>query len=324
MVSPYHLTTREPAALAAMLLADRVVTMLPAPLEGKEWVDVRGAAQRVPRYLEFMESWQWTVPMWREGVIASGIEGHEAVAELRPVCERIDRDPHLAPLRVLMKPDLFEDHERYLDSLARDLLKAGPDPGITVPVAAGLDAFASRHGAVVARSDPTSVVQKAEAALGRPSFAAAVPVLLQADAERILEAREVLEPELRELRAAFDASVMGAAQGASLESSRERLAGPAKAYSDAFEAHREELLQSDPDDEVRIVDGVVMLSGMVFPAECVFESSLRAMKTLGPAPAIAAEHRNGTHMLAGEVGKPARVTALYVRVLGRASRTQRR
>ncbi len=316
-----------------MLLADQVVTMLPAPLEGKEWSNVRGAAVRVPRYLEFMQSWQWTVPLWKEKVIVSGIEGHEAVSELRAVCERIDRDPNLAPLRLLMKPDLFEDHERYLDSLARDLLKAGPDPGITVPVAAGLDAFASRlgEGAFVARSEPVSVVQKAEAALGKQAFATAVPVLLQADAERILEARELLGEELAALRAAFDgvaaAARKGTGGGRDGEALKAQLVAPAKAYADAFEAHRDVLLSSDPNDEVRIIEGTVMLSAMLFPAECVFESSMRAMKTMGPMRLGGSTEEaklNGTPLLAGEIGEAAKVMALYVRVLGRPASSPHR
>jgi hypothetical protein len=58
-VSPYHLTTREPAAIAALLLADRVVTLLPGP-------DRRGAelaAERLPHYLDFVLTWEWSVPL---------------------------------------------------------------------------------------------------------------------------------------------------------------------------------------------------------------------------------------------------------------------
>jgi len=321
-VSPYHLTTREPAALAAMLLADRVVTMLPAPLEGQEWGAIRSAAERVPRYLEFMQSWQWTMPLWTEGVIVSGLEGQEAVGELRAVCERIDRSEHLAPLRAIMKADLFEDHERYLDAVARDLLKAGPDPGITVPVAAGLDMFAMRHGAMVARSDPSSVVQKAEAELGAQAFAAALPVFLQASAERILDARELLEPQLQELRIAFDRVSAASLDNPEPGELRAILAAPGKAYAEAFESQRELLFVSDPDDDVRPVEGTVMLTGMVLPPDCVLESSLKAMRTLGvraPAPS----DTNGKNLLGGKIGKPLKVMSLYVRVLGRPAATRR-
>jgi len=321
VVSPYHLTTREPAALAAMLLADRVVTMLPAPLEGKAWGDVKGAAVRVPRYFEFMQTWQWTVPLWNAGVIVSGLEGREAAAELRAVCERIDRDERLAPLRAIMRGDLFEDHERYLDAVAQDLLKAGPDPGITVPVASGLDMFAMRHGAMVARSDPKSVVQKAEAEMGSQAFATAVPVLLQADADRILEARELLDPQLRELRVAIDRVSAAGLDGAEPGDLRAILAGPAKAYSEAFDAERAILIASEPDDEVRIIEGTVALTGVVLPPDCVLESSLQAMRTMGVRAAAAGSH--GTNLLGGKIGKPVKVMALYVRVVGRPAAARR-
>lgn len=342
LVSPYHLTTREPAALAAMLLADQVVTMLPAPLSGKEWSDVRGAAVRVPRYLEFMQTWQWTMALWKSGVIGSrmGDEGEpgavegEAVEELRAVCDRIESEEWLSPLRSLMRTDLFEDHERYLDTLARDLLKAGPDPGITVPVAAGLDALAARHSGgefgavVVARSEPISVVQKAEAELGEKAFSVSAPVLLQADADRILEVREELAEELGALRTAFDAVAEGDAGSGGL-------AEAAKKYAAAFEGQREELLAVDPDDEVRIVEGTVMLTGVSLPVDCVFEASLSAMRTMGAGESGRRNESGegwktgrGRPTLTGTVAsaarsKPVRVLSIYVRVLGRPAAARR-
>jgi hypothetical protein len=219
-----------------------------------------------------------------------------------------------------MKADLFEDHERYLDALARDLLKAGPDPGITVPVAAGLDMFALRHHAMVARSDPASVVQKAEAELGAPAFAAAVPVLLQAGAERILAARDLLEPQLGPLREALDRV---SSEGQDPASARTSLAGPASAYAAAFEAGREELLSGEPDDEVRVMDGTVMLSGVWLPPDCVLESSLWAARAMGVRTRATSVSSNGTRLLAGEVGRPVRVLSLYVRVLGRPAAVRR-
>jgi hypothetical protein len=44
--------------------------------------------------------------------------------------------------------------------VAADLLKGGPDPAITVPLAAGIDQFAMRHGAAVARSSPFSIARR--------------------------------------------------------------------------------------------------------------------------------------------------------------------
>lgn len=313
-VSPYHLTTREPAALVAMLLAERVVTMLPAPLQGKQWGAVKAAAQQVPRYLEFMKTWQWTIPLWEAGVITSSLEGQEAVDELRPVCARIDEEERFAPLRLLMKPELFEDHERYLDAFARDLLRAGPDPGLTVPVASGLDSFASRHGAAVARSEPSSVVQKAEAALGRELFSTAIPVLLQADGERILEARELLHEQLDTLRDAFAAIVEGTAQTGAGNSA---LSAAAKTYSKSFEQHRDILIAPSEDDEQRVIDGTVVITGIRLPADAVLDSSLSAMRALAPVHGgrIESSEPPGKHAIQRQG-----VLTLVVRVLGRPAR----
>ncbi len=312
-VSPYHLTTREPAALAAMLLAERVVTMLPAPLQGKQWGAVKAAAQNVPRYLEFMKTWQWTMPLWEEGVITSSLEGQEAVDELRPVCARIDEEERLAPLRLLMKPELFEDHERYLDAFAHDLLKAGPDPGLTVPIASGLDSFACRHGAAVARSEPASIVQKTEAALGREVFSVAIPVLLQADAERILEARELLQKELDDLRDALSAI----ADGASNDSATKDLAAAAKAYAKAFEEHRDILIAPSEDDEQRVIEGTVVITGTRLPADAVLDSSLSAMRNLSP---VFAGRESSPAKPTGNAIQRQGVLSLIVRVLGRPAR----
>jgi hypothetical protein len=319
-VSPYHLTTREPAAFAALLLAERVVTMLPVPLEGKEWGAVQKAALRIPRYLQFMESWRWTMPLWQAGVICSGLEGYEAVDELRPVCGRIDTEERLAPLRSLMKPELFDDHERYLDAVAHDLLRAGPDPGITVPVASGLDSFASRYGAAVARSEPVSVVQKAEAKLGKQVFAIALPILLQGDGERIVEARNILEPELRALRAALSqlAAAITDHPGADLSVHRDQLATAAKAYADAFDSHRTELTAANKNDDVRVVDGTVTLTGILLPADAVLDSSLAAMRTM--APIREPVNGNGTVQAFIRGGS---VLSLFVRVPGRAGISRR-
>ena len=48
VVSPYHLTTREAPALAALLFADRVVTIRPTPLGGESRSEVCRAMDLAP------------------------------------------------------------------------------------------------------------------------------------------------------------------------------------------------------------------------------------------------------------------------------------
>ncbi len=324
-VSPYHLTTREPAAIAALLLAERVVTLLPAPFAGTERERVEQAVERVPRYLDFMRSWQWSVPLWEAGVITSALEGQDAMPDVRAAHCEIAADERFRSLRGLMRPGLFEAEEEYLGAVAADLLKGGPDPGITVPVAAGMDRFAERHGMAVARSEPHSVVQKAERELGERVFAFAVPILLQAGAERLLLAREVLEPELRALRAAVDAQTEASAGGNGAHGAsgagRATLMDACAAYTRAFERHREELIGPEEDDEVRVIEGVVAITGLTLPLDAVLTSSLAAMRTIAPgipAPCKSLKDEPGAASLG-----PRRVLTLIVKVLGRTPAARR-
>ncbi len=313
-VSPYHLTTREPAAMAALLLAERVVTLLPGPGAGRSAAE--RAVERVPHYLDFMLSWEWSVPLWESGVVAGAADGLNAEVDVRAAHARIATDERLSRLRALMRPGLLDTEEGYLDAVARDLLRGGPDPAITVPLAAGIDAFAVRCGAAVARSHPTSVVQVAESRLGRRVFAFAAPVLLQASAERMIEARELLEPELTELRAAVGGMTNPALRtnGHEKMDPAERLEAAAAIYAKAFDRLREELLTSDR-DEPRVVDGVVAITGMTLPPDAVFTASLAAIGAgAGAEPRDAGAH--------GALA-PAQVLPLLVKVMGRVPASRR-
>lgn len=70
-LSPYDLTLLDPAALAACLLGERVATFLPVPAAGLDREQVATALATSPRYARLLESWRWSVPLWREGVISS-------------------------------------------------------------------------------------------------------------------------------------------------------------------------------------------------------------------------------------------------------------
>ncbi len=319
-VSPYHLTTREPAAIAALLLAERVVTLIP----GSDRRSAEQAAARSPHYLDFVMSWEWSVPLWEEGLITGAIDGHEASRDVRAAYAKIHAEECYSPLRSLMRPELLDAEDEYLDAIARDLLKGGPDPAISVPLAAGMDQFAIRCGASVARSHPTSVVQVAESKLGSRAFAFAAPVLLQAGAESLLMARELLEPELTELRLAIGAMTNPALRTnghANIEPA-ERLEAAASKYARAFDRQREDLLATEG-DELRVVDGVVAITGLVLPGDAVFTSSLAA---LGAMSGIGANgNGNGKHAPAAANGAlgHAHVLSLLVKVLGRAPASRR-
>lgn len=310
-LSPYHLTTREPAAMAALLLAERVVTMMPTPFGGAERSHVERAVVRSPRYLDLMESWRWSVPLWNAGVIAGGIDGEDAGAEARAVCARLRDDDRFAPLWLLMREGVFEDERSYLDSIARDLLRSGPDPAISIPLAAAMDRLAALHGMVVMRSSPTSVAQRAEQRLGETLFAFAMPMLMQASAGRILEAREALGDSMERLGGVVrEASIGGA--------SRLDVADAARDVAHAFESVRSDLSRPcDDEDDLHVIVGTVSVTAVSMPVDAVLESSMVALRSFTRLPKRAA---TGTSTLpavrdplAGE-----RVVSLVVRTIGRS------
>ena len=111
VVSPYHLTTREPAALVTMQLAEHAVTLLLAPPSardgsGVEMASVMAEARRSPVYVRYMSSWEWAEELFREGVIGSIYDGEDPVDDVRDACVRLGGDresrcplPARGPLR---------------------------------------------------------------------------------------------------------------------------------------------------------------------------------------------------------------------------------
>lgn len=308
VISPYHLTSREPAAMASLLLGAEVVTLLPSPVRGADRRAVTTALATRPSYLSMFDSWAWTTPLWRAGVIAPDLAGRDALDDARAVVRDIEDEPAFAGLRPLMHPGLFDGDERYLDTVARDVLRAGPDPGVCVPIAAALDRFAAREGCFVARSEPVSVAQRAEARWMTDAGSGAFPVLLQADGARLVEARERLAPELEEVRGTIAGLAGAGASGAAA------VAGAARRFAEAFEREREDLTRAPDDpDEPRVIAGTVRVTVGTLPPDAVLRSSvcaLRAMQTGEGAPAAAPD-----------AAAPARdlvpvVRVLVVRVVG--------
>ncbi len=282
-LSPYHLTSREAPAIAALQLGARVVTLLPGPAAPGAH-EARLAAHRTPAFLRFTQTWSWSLPLWEEGVLRADLEGDSPTADMFDVVKRIPEDEALAPLRPLMREELYESEDAFLHALSADVLKGGPDPAVLLPLCAGLDRFATRRGLLVARSQPISVAQRAEASLARPIASIAVPALVQASAERILLARVLLEPALAPLRDALDAAALAARSHATPQGSPntayEGLQRAAAGYHHAFESGLRELLDDSAKDEVRAIPGTVVLSLSVLPFDAVLRSSLTAVERL--------------------------------------------
>lgn len=309
-VSPYHLTSREPPAMASLLLAEQVVTLLPAPRSrgAVTPADFHAAARDNPRYRDLMEQWRWLAPLWAEGVVSDRVEGLDPADDVRSAAIRLEEDGAFASLRPFMRTHLFEDDEQSLQFIASDLLKGGPDPAITVPVLAGLDAFAARLGITVARANATSVAQRAELSMATRRGGLVVPVLLQASAERILDARDRLEQELADLREAITEALDAAEPDAA------PLADAARRYNDAFELERADLTEVGDPDEVRVVCGMCAIMLADLPADAVLRSSTLA------ASAVTGVRRSAQTQTLPAVAYPAdaqRVRTLIIKPLGR-------
>jgi hypothetical protein len=297
-VSPYHLTTREAPAFAALLLADRVVTLLPAPPAGRSRDDVRRAVSKSPRYLRLMESWRWTIPLWHAGVLGAALGGEDPGADLRSFYARIADADEYAGLRPLTRHAAEANPDQFLDLLANDILKGGPDPGLNIPVSAALDDFAARHDIVVARAAATSVAQRAELSAGQRVFSVPLPILTRASAGVILHLRDELAPQLSALRSALLAAAHAppGAPGPAASPGRrapldagvsDPLAAAARDYTASFASLRDDLQGHDDDEGIRITTGYIGVTALVLPADVAMRSGLaaaRAMNMRGSTP----------------------------------------
>ncbi|MFT3686052.1 MAG: hypothetical protein QM783_14215 [Phycisphaerales bacterium] len=299
-LSPYHLTTRETTAMAALLLAGRVYTMLPVPLQGESQDAVRDSLDHAPRYRRLLNNWLLLAPLFDAGVINTLCTGDDPVEQVKHATERIGRDDRWEPLRQFAHGDLFGDADAYLDTLCADLLKGGPDPGVALPACAGLDAFAAEHDLPVFRtghapsagaranggsgvaSSGGSLAQQVEARLGEPLFSVGLPILKQAGARAISSARAVLKPELAGLRDAVDAATLNPT---ALSAQAVRKAGAA--YSAAFKRELGAKLNRDDEGGRRLVPGFVSLAARRVPLDAALISSIAAFNRASGAAATA-------------------------------------
>jgi hypothetical protein len=310
-VSPYHLSTREPPAMVSLLLASRVVTLLPAPSNDDVEKAVR-TASRVREYAELARSWEWARKLFDAGVIAPKHGPLTPMEDLQRVWEWIRDDDRYAPLRAFMRLGPDGNEEGYLRAVAADILKAGPDPGLSVPLTAGLDRFASRVGAFAARSQAVSVAQNLEWDLGTVLTTFALPVLVQADGERLLHAREILRAPLDVLRGVLG-RLLETGEHDTGEAVRS-VAPAADGCAKAFEVWRDELFADAGADRVRVVESIAMITIVSLPVDAVLRSGVAALAAIG------ADVRFPRSALARTVARGEtegrRVLAMIVRVVG--------
>ncbi|MBS0189189.1 MAG: hypothetical protein JSS51_14065 [Planctomycetes bacterium] len=322
VLSPYHLTTREPPAMAALLLAQHVVTFIPAPLAGTDLDSLGRAVEMSPRYLRFMDSWRWSMPLWESGVVGAAYRSADALSDVQHVCSALTSDERFSSLRGLMHGDLFDDEKRYLDAVSHDLLRGGPDPGVSLPVNAGLDRFGCRHGLIVMRSHATSLAQHAEEKLSKRLFTIAIPSVLQADARRIAIYRKELADVLSDLRESLQGAAKDAYRDTEQPLDRETLAEvdhAARAYTMEFDALRADMASDAEDDEVRLIDATITLSMTAAPVDAVLRSGLSAVRSLtGPARKARNESGAVAALARRDALEGRSVIALIVKPIGRS------
>lgn len=266
VLSPYDLTDRSPAAMAAFQFAQSLVTLLPTEASGaaSERERFDAACRTIPRYRELMEVWGWSAELWSAGVIGSIWNGEDAAADVARASVRMAADPMLSPFA--LEAEALEDPRATLGALTRDLHKGGSDPAVSVPVTTGLDLFAARHRLCVVRPEPASHAQKAEARLGRRLFAFIAPAIIQCEPERLIECRDRLEAELSELREAMDGCLAGRLDEPAVREA-------ARVYAAAFETERETLSRTDDPDDVRVVIATMSITASAAPADTAMRSA---------------------------------------------------
>ncbi len=125
---------------------------------------------------------------------------------------------------------------------------------------------------LVARPVASSLAQRAEEPLCSPVFTVMVPLLVQADAERILHARAVMDDALQPLRDALGDIGAGDDPMAGVADVK----AAASEYGALFEHRRAEVFDGHQDDDVRVIDTPVTISGVLHGVDVVLRSSARA------------------------------------------------
>ncbi len=300
-VSPYHLTTRDPAALAACLLADRLVTLLPVPPGDLDRDTVRAAFRASPPYARLLESWRWVAPLFESGIACSSLGTDDATSDALATRARLDTEPAWHRLRGLMHAEPLVGPVESLDRLASDLLKGGPDPGLSLPIVAGLDAFAVSHHAIVVRAGgdaeaPSrraasaawrgSAAQRLEAAIAQRLFTIGIPFFRQADGQTLLWARDTLHPTLTALRTALRDALAPAPSPAPPASTSAALSAASRDFARAFAAA---LAARGPGRDgpqgEQVLDGFVRLTGVRLPADAALRAGEAAAGRLAASGA---------------------------------------
>lgn len=213
VVSPYDVHARAGVVDAALCVCGRAGTLLPAPLEGVGPSAIAQAIEDVPTFERLMESWRWSSALWHAGVLSPALDAGAGwpIDWVREVAKEIAEGVD-GPLKRVVGESRFEDTLGYLNAICRDLTRGGADPGMSVPVTAGLSRYASSLGVVEFVGEQDSTVARLERRrtrmLGRVTVA--VPRLM--DGDEVIAVRERAADELEALGEALGGALVGAVE----------------------------------------------------------------------------------------------------------------
>lgn len=278
VLGPYELVSPAPAAALALTLgADDagVITLPPSPLHAESPDDARRAAANAPRYLQLLESWRWTAPLWASGLLASTSDGFSPLEDIRAVCAQIATDPTLASIADVGGQRLFDDPDNYLDLLSRDLLRGGGDPAVTIPLHAGLERFAARRTLPIVRGASASLAGRLDRRAAPPIARFSAPLIVGAAPRATLFLRSELEAQLQSIRSTLTAI---AAEPTAAAAHAPALRQGAADFADAFAQVHDDAVDAieAAAEPARIAEVAISIS--VAPADASLRAAAHALR----------------------------------------------
>jgi hypothetical protein len=214
-LSPYEIGGCSVAAATAVVLAGGgggVLTLKPSPFEAESAAGVREIVATAPSFARLLESWRWTGPLWREGVLEAALEGRALAGALGRMVARMRADVDVKGLSALVHEAAIGDESGFLEAISRDVLRGGADPSVCLPIIALMEEVAAARGAALVCGESSGMLWRAKGgdeSVGTASF----PVAVGMDGESLLGFRERLAREHETLGDVLGARLLGEAGG---------------------------------------------------------------------------------------------------------------
>lgn len=291
VVSPYDVHVRAGSVDAAMCLLGQAATLLPAPLEGTGPAAIQQAIEEVPSFERLMDSWRWSSELWHAGVLSPALDLSVGwpIEWVRTVAGEIASGPDGALKRVV-GGSRFEDTLGYLNAICRDLTRGGADPGMSVPVSAGLSRYAAALGVIEFVSEQNSTVARLERRsmqkLGRVSLT--IPRLL--DGDEFIAVRERAASELESIGPVLEQAINGAAQWSAVQSHADNAS---EALVEALRAVDDRAATSTVSIQFGICDSDVVLKAAQRASSVATRAGIQAAKAKRESSVDSSAARSG-------------------------------